>query len=109
MYIKKEGIVYFSLQLKKNKIKMQRFCRPELFDFDAQQKSSVRARLDNSFKMAEKHFGVPRYLESSGLFICFFFNLKEYWNKICTGSINYVLSLVQYIIVLPLPLNESDP
>ncbi|XP_020601123.1 utrophin-like isoform X3 [Orbicella faveolata] len=41
--------------------------RPELFDFDAQQKSSIQARLDNSFKMAEKHFGVPRYLDSSDI------------------------------------------
>ncbi|KAL9968901.1 hypothetical protein ACROYT_G021049 [Oculina patagonica] len=41
--------------------------RPELFDFDALQNSSTRARLENSFKMAEKHYGVPRYLDSSDI------------------------------------------
>lgn len=44
--------------------------RPGLFDFNAIAQSSTRTRLDNSFKMAEKHFGVPRYLDSTGLW-CF--------------------------------------
>lgn len=38
--------------------------RPELFHFDDLEKASTRARLENCFKMAEKHFGVPRYLDS---------------------------------------------
>lgn len=40
---------------------------PGLFDFNAIAQSSTRTRLDNSFKMAEKHFGVPRYLDSTDI------------------------------------------
>lgn len=40
--------------------------RPDLFNFDDLETSSTRARLEGSFKMAEKYFGVPRYLDSSG-------------------------------------------
>lgn len=41
--------------------------RPDLFNFDELENVPTRTRLDNSFKMAEKHFGVPRYLDSSDI------------------------------------------
>jgi len=42
--------------------------RPDLFNFDDLETTSTHARLESSFKMAEKYFGVPRYLDSSGEF-----------------------------------------
>lgn len=87
------------MNYQQNKIVL--FYRPELFDFDAQQNSSIQARLDNSFKMAEKHFGVPRYLDSSGLFI-YCFILNKFWNKIYIQGISWRLSLAQlYCLSVP--------
>ena len=42
--------------------------RPDLFNFDVIVKTHTRARLESSFKMAEKNFGVPRYLDSAGVY-----------------------------------------
>ncbi|KAK2558064.1 Utrophin [Acropora cervicornis] len=41
--------------------------RPDLFNFDDLETTSTHARLESSFKMAEKYFGVPRYLDSSDI------------------------------------------
>lgn len=41
--------------------------RPDLFNFDDLETTSTHVRLESSFKMAEKYFGVPRYLDSSDI------------------------------------------
>lgn len=44
------------------------FFRPSAVDMSEAQKMSVADRLDYSFNVAEKEFGVPGLLESSGKF-----------------------------------------
>ncbi|XP_073229199.1 utrophin-like isoform X1 [Porites lutea] len=41
--------------------------RPDLFNFDVIVKAQTRTRLENSFKRAERNFGVPRYLDSADI------------------------------------------
>ena len=51
--------------------------RPDLFNFDVIVKAQTRTRLENSFKMAEKNFGVPRYLDSAGMNVNYSASLRQ--------------------------------